>query len=190
MFKSKQRRAAQCAATLENLQAALNGEYNAKARYLEFAVQADAEGFRPVGSLFRAAALAEDIHADNHKQVIAKMGAAPFVKFDIPEVNSTRENLLAAIRGESYEHDEMYPAFIAQARADAQPAAERTFAFAMTAEAEHARLFAAALNGLDQPRVSARNYFVCNGCGYTCDQPEFDQCPVCSTPVIKFQVVN
>ena len=190
MFNSKPSGPAECAATLENLQAALNGEWNAKARYIQFAVQANAEGFGPVASLFRAAALAEGIHADNHKQVIAKMGQTPFVKFEIPEVNSTRENLQAAIRGETHERDEMYPAFIAQARADAHAAAERTFALALTAEAEHARLYTAALSDLENMRGAARTYYVCQVCGYTTEQPDFDLCPACSTPVEEFQEVS
>lgn len=190
MSNAKQSGAAECAATLENLQAALNGEWNAKARYIQFAVQANAEGFGPVASLFRAAALAEGIHADNHKKVIAKMGQTPFVKFEIPEVNSTRENLEAAIRGESYERDEMYPAFIAQARADAHAAAERTFAWAMAAEAEHARLYTSALDDLENMRRAARAYCVCPVCGYTSERPDFELCPACSTPVEEFQEVS
>ena len=44
------------AATLANLQAAYDGECNARAKYTAFAVKAIAEGFRDVASLFRAAA--------------------------------------------------------------------------------------------------------------------------------------
>jgi len=61
---------------------------NAKARYQQFAAKADEEGYGPVASLFRAAAMAEGIHADNHRKVIVKLGASPFVKFEIPDVKS------------------------------------------------------------------------------------------------------
>ena len=187
MFNSKKPGAAKSAATLENLQAALSGEMNAKARYQQFAAKADEEGYGAVASLFRAAALAEGIHAGNHGKVIVKLGDAPLVKFEIPDVKSTRENLEAAIRGEIYERDEMYPAFIEQARADSQAAAEHTFALAMAVEAEHARLYTAALNNLEQMRGGARTYYVCPVCGFTSEQPEFELCPVCSTPVEQFQ---
>ena len=60
--------------TLENLQAAFNGESNAHARYLAFADKADQEGYGEVGSLFRAAAKAEEVHAANHAVVIKKLG--------------------------------------------------------------------------------------------------------------------
>ena len=190
MFGFNKPEAAKPSATLDNLQAALSGEMNAKARYQQFAAKADEEGYGPVASLFRAAAMAEGIHADNHRKVIVKLGAPPFVNFEIPDVKSTRENLEAAIHGEVYERDEMYPAFVKQARADAVPAAEHTFSLALSVEAEHARLYTAALNTLDQLRGVARTYYVCPVCGWTSEQPEFDLCPVCSTPVEQFQEVR
>ena len=52
------RGAAAATPTLDNLQAAFNGESNAHARYLAFADKADQEGYGEVGSLFRAAAKA------------------------------------------------------------------------------------------------------------------------------------
>ena len=42
-------------ATLDNLQAAYNGESNASAKYAAFAKKADEEGYGQVASLFRAA---------------------------------------------------------------------------------------------------------------------------------------
>ena len=47
---------ARAATTLENMQAAFNGESNAHAKYLAFAARADSEGYGEVASLFRAAA--------------------------------------------------------------------------------------------------------------------------------------
>ena len=43
---------AHAATTLENMQAAFNGESNAHARYVAFAAQADKEGYAEVASLF------------------------------------------------------------------------------------------------------------------------------------------
>ncbi|HET6169841.1 MAG TPA: ferritin family protein, partial [Terracidiphilus sp.] len=50
--------------TIRNLLAAYQGELNTQVRYRSFAAQADAEGLYGIGSLFRAAARAEQIHAD------------------------------------------------------------------------------------------------------------------------------
>ena len=100
--------------TLDNLQAGFNGESNAHSRYLAFAEKAGQEGYGEVASLFRAAAKAEEVHAANHAAVIKKMGGTAQAKIETPVVKSTKENLEAAIKGESYERDTMYPEFLKQ----------------------------------------------------------------------------
>src|SRR5579863_3519741 len=84
--------------TLENLQAAYNGETNAHFRYLSFARGADEEGFAPVASLFRAAAQSEEIHAKNHAEVIRELGAEPKADVAAVVIRSTFENLKEAIQ--------------------------------------------------------------------------------------------
>ena len=83
--------------TLENLQAAFNGESNANAKYLAFAKRADEEGYKKAASLFRAAARAEAIHFANHAVVIKKLGGTPEADIKTPEVGSTVENLKAVV---------------------------------------------------------------------------------------------
>ncbi len=175
--------------TLANLQAAFNGESNAHAKYLAFALKADQEGYKQVASLFRAAARAEEIHANNHAAVIRKLGATPECKIDPPVVKSTRENLKVAIEGETYERDVMYPAFIKVAQEERNTAALRTFQFALEAETEHARLYLTALENLEQMKTTAV-FYVCAVCGYTVEKMEFDRCPVCHHPKEKFEKIN
>lgn len=129
------------AQTLGNLQTALNGERNPHLRYLAFAEKADQEGDGAVAGLFRAAAAAEAAHGDNHEQVIRQLGGTLNLRRDAPVVKSTRENLEAAINGESYEHQKMYPEFIGQARKDAYVPAIVRPTQAKNTEQEHARLF-------------------------------------------------
>lgn len=176
-------------ATLKNLQAAYNGESNAHARYLVFAVKADEEGFAGVASLFRAAARAEKIHADNHAAVIRKMNADPLAKIEAAPVHSTRENLMAAIEGETYERDVMYPQFIKAAQQESQAGAIRTFNYALEAESEHARLFADALAELPSRRART-TYLVCAVCGFTTEKLESDRCPVCNNPKERFETIS
>lgn len=142
------------AQTLENLQTALNGERNPHLRYLAFAEKADQEGDGAVASLFRAAAAAEAVHGDNHEQVIRQLGGTPNLRRDTPVVKSTRENLEAAINGESYEHQKMYPEFIGPAPKDAYVPAIVRPTQAKKTEQEHARLFSEALNNLDRLKGS------------------------------------
>lgn len=174
------------ASTLDNLQTAYNGESNASACYLAFAARADVEGYGPVASLFRAAARAEAIHANNHARVVREMGAEPIAKIDTPVVNSTHVNLEAAIRGESHERDEMYPGFIRQARLDDNAAAVDTFHLAREVEAEHAKLYTVALRELDRRHGAGVAYYVCPVCGFTSAKADFEDCPVCATLTEEF----
>ena len=175
--------------TLENLQTAFNGESNAHARYLAFAVKADQQGYGGVASLFRAAARAEEIHAANHLAEIQKLGGSAQAKIDSPEVKSTKENLEVSIRGERYERDIMYPDFYKQARAVGNNDAFRTFNYAREAEAEHAKLFEEAYSNLDNMRGKT-TYYVCTVCGFTTTNLDFAKCHTCFSAKEKFVAVT
>jgi len=176
--------------TLENLQTAFNGESNAKARYLAFAQKAEADGYGKVASLFRAAARAEEIHAANHAEVIRKLGATPAADVKTPEVKSTAENLEAAIKGESYERDTMYPDFLKQAREESAKDAVRTFNLAKEAEAEHAKLYTEASQNLPTWKTTTQPFYVCPSCGFTTGTLNFDKCPVDFVSREKFIAVS
>lgn len=178
------------AATLANMQTAFNGESNANARYKAFARKADAEGYTQVASLFRAAAEAEQIHAAAHAKVIAALGGKATADVKAPEVKTTAENLKAALEGETYERDTMYPAFITEATAGKLTAAVRSLTLAKTAEAEHAKLYKSALDNLEQWRGGAKPFYVCSVCGFTSIAKISGKCPSCFSPADKFIVVE
>ncbi len=157
--------------TEKNLQDAFAGESQANRKYLAFAKKAEAEGFKQAAKLFRAAAAAETIHAHNH---LRELGA----------VKSTRENLLEAINGESYEFQKMYPRMIADARAEENAGALRTFNYANDVEKVHAALYQKALDSLG--RNAETDYYVCQVCGYTAEG-ELDECPVCKAKKQAFK---
>jgi rubrerythrin len=182
--------AAAPASTLDNLQAAFNGESNAHARYLAFAQKADAEGYAQAAALFRAAARAEEIHAANHAVVIKKLGGTPSANIEKPVVKSTKENLEAAIKGESYERDTMYPEFLKKARADRNADAIQTFNYAKSAETEHARLYTEALNNLDKMKAKGVTYYVCTVCGFTTTKIDFSKCPSCFNSKDKYVAIS
>lgn len=165
--------------TVENLQAAFDGESNANRKYLAYAKKADEEGYGEVASLFRAAAKAEEIHANNHAAVIRKLGAEPKANIKTPQVRSTRENLKDAIAGEEYERDTMYPEFIAEAKTSNNIDALQTFSYAIKTEAEHARLYTEALAKLEKLKGAHKQYYVCLVCGYTAEKLNFAICLVC-----------
>lgn len=176
--------------TIDNLQTAFNGERNAHHRYVAFAKKADEEGFGEVASLFRAAARAEEIHANNHAAVIRKLGVEPKATIETPTVASTQENLQVAIAGETYERDQMYPAFITQAKTSKNSEAIRTFTWALKTEAEHARLYSEALKDLDKRRGKSRIYYICGVCGYTTENLNFLRCLVCGVTKDRYTAIS
>ena len=175
--------------TLDNLNAAFQGESNAAHRYEAFAKKADTEGHSQSARLFRAAAKAESIHKENHKQAILALGGKiKDFKLDELKVGTTAENLQAAIKGESYERDTMYPDFLKQAKADEAKEATRTFLYAEKAEAEHAKLYQEALDNLGQKQDAP--IYVCKVCGYTTTKLPERNCPSCRESVSEYEKIN
>lgn len=182
---------ARAATTLENMEAAFNGESNAHLRYLAFAQRAESEGYGEVASLFRAAARAEEIHAANHAEVIKEMGAIPQARIETLTVQTTRENLEAALKGETWERDTMYPGFQKQAQSDGNTRALRSLDYARTAETEHARLFTEALANLEKLKGTSHTvFYVCPTCGFTTRDANFTKCPSCFTAKGGFELVS
>lgn len=161
--------------TLENLKAAFAGESQANRRYLAFAKKADGEGFKQAAKLFRAAAEAETVHALKH---LAAMDG----------IKSTKENLEAAISGETFEFQKMYPEMIKQAETDGEKGALNSFTYANAVEEVHAGLFKNAFNNLSG--LKEEDIWVCPVCGNTFVGSAPDKCPVCATPKNKFMLIK
>lgn len=159
--------------TTENLKAAFAGESQANHRYLAFAKKADQEGFSQVAKLFRAAADAETMHALKHLSVLG--------------VGSTADNLKAAIEGETYEHSQMYPEFIKEARAEGNTDAVNSFWRANEVEQIHAGLYQQALEVLgNNPQV---DIYVCQVCGNTIEGAPPETCPICGAKKEDFKLI-
>jgi len=161
--------------TGENLSSAFAGESQANRKYLAFARQAEEEGYAQIAKLFRAAAEAETVHAHNH---FREMGG----------VKSTKENLEAAISGESYEFQKMYPMMIEDAKAEKQNKALKSFSLANEVEKIHAELYKAALDKLG--KNEATDYYVCQVCGNTVEGGAPDECPICGAKKRAFRKVE
>lgn len=163
--------------TTENLKEAFAGESQASTTYRAYARKAEQEGHPGIAKLFCAASAAEVVHARNHLDVMAG-------------IKSTEENLKAAISGENMEHVRMYPEFIAQAKKEELPKAERTFEWARKVEIIHESLYKAALEALQSGKAPAREYYVCQVCGNTVEDEAPDKCPVCGAPKSQFKQIE
>jgi len=162
--------------SLDDLRAAFAGESQASQRYLNFALQADKEGFPQVAKLFRAAAAAERVHAGNHMRAAG-------------DVKTTLENLEASVAGENYEVVAMYPEFIQHATQEDNKKATTTFTWAREVEQVHEGLYRKAQETLGKETESF-DYYVCPVCGFTHERNAPDKCPVCGTPGARFQKIE
>jgi len=161
--------------TEKNLKDAFAGESQANRKYLAFARKAQQDGYSQVAKLFRAAAEAETVHAHSHLRALKG-------------VKSTVDNLKEAIGGETYEFQSMYPPMIETAKAEGDKAAERSFTYANEVEKVHAALYQKALDNLD--KLETVDYYVCDVCGYTCENEAPDVCPVCGAKAKVFFKVS
>ena len=157
------------AMTEQNLSAALAGESQAHVKYLAFAEAARREGKVNVARLFEAVSYAELVHATNHFRALGGVGA-------------TVANLQAALGGESFEIDQMYPAYTAVAESQGETRALRSMNYALEAEKIHAVIYKdtgekVAAGG----DFTAEAVFICPICGHTVIGSAPDKCPVCNT---------
>ena len=159
--------------TKENLSDAFAGESQANQKYRAFAKAAEKDGYKNIAKLFRTTAEAERIHAEGHLKAMDSIG-------------STIENLKAAIAGETYETDEMYPPMFKQAEADDHKA-KRMFKYALGVEAVHAQLYKLALEAVERGEdLTETEFYLCPVCGHIEFGKPSEECPVCGAKADKY----
>jgi rubrerythrin len=172
-----------------DLRSAFGGESQAHMRYVIYAGKAKEEGLDNISRLFTAISDAERVHASHHFATMGDVGGAFLVASMAGfGLGTTSENLDVAIEGETFEINEMYPAYRAVAKDQGEEAAEESFKWAYLSEKTHAKLFKkakeAAQGGKDMELGTVQ---VCQTCGYTLDGDAPDKCPVCLEPKESFK---
>jgi len=161
--------------TEDNLKNAFAGESQAHMRYLIFAKKAEEQGFPNVARLFRAISYAEQVHATNHYDVLGM-------------IRGSTDNLQVAIDGETYEVNDMYPAFNAVAKLQEEKGAERTTDWALQAEKVHAGMYQKAKQAVENNKdIKLGSVYICDTCGYTVEGEPPNRCPVCGASKEKFR---
>jgi rubrerythrin len=164
--------------SVDNLKTAFAGESMANRRYLAFGKKADQEGFPGIAKLFRGAAAAETVHANNHLRAMDGL-------------KGTAENLEVAIAGEHYEVVTMYPNMHAEAVEEGDKRATQSFNYALSVEKIHEALYRQAAEALSQGKdIPEVEYYVCPVCGNTHIGPMEGRCPICNTPGEKFEKIT
>jgi rubrerythrin len=115
------------------------------------------------------------VHATNHLKVLEL-------------IRSSADNLQAAIDGETYEVEEMYPAFKAVAELQKETGGQRSTRWALEAEKVHAGMYQrakqAVINGED---IQIGTIYICQKCGYTVEGKAPERCPICGAPAEEFR---
>jgi len=154
--------------TEENLKAAFAGESQAHMKYKIFSEAAKKEGKANISRLFEAISYAEQVHAANHLKVLGG-------------IKKTPENLDTAIAGETFEVEEMYPAYNKEAKLQGEKEAEKSTHYALEAEKIHAQMYKKAKESAAKNKdIQIGDIYICPICGYTVEGQAPDFCPVCA----------
>lgn len=158
----------------KSLQEAFAGESMAHMKYLIFSEEAEKKGYKNLARLFKAISYAEFVHARNHAKEIGIVG-------------DTVENIKAAIEGETFEVEEMYPAYNAIAELQGEEGAKKSIHYAIEAEKIHAEMYRKAEEMAKQGKdVEIKEIYICPVCGYTHEGEPPANCPVCGAPKETF----
>lgn len=168
--------------TLVNLLKAFAGESQARNKYEYFAKVAQKEGYRDIAEHFQRAANNEKQHAKMELVLHNRMVSESENNF-----GDTKENLQAAIDGESYENTTMYPDFAQIAKDEGYKEAARLFSGIGKIEVEHEKMYKMLLERLeaDAEFVSEdeEEAWICEVCGHVhYGKKALKSCPVCKHP--------
>ncbi len=167
--------------TEQNMINAFGGESQANMRYLHFSVKAAKDGYPNVERLFKAIAYAEYVHAGDHYRVLKHLDegrvANSMAAFG---PGDTEKNLGLAVAGETFEIEEMYPAYMEVAEMQGEKNAYRSFMWSYETEKKHKALFEKAKDAVGGGKdVELGTVHVCDICGYTVEGEAPDECPLC-----------
>ncbi|MEW6571985.1 MAG: rubrerythrin family protein [Nitrospirota bacterium] len=161
--------------TKENLKSAFSGESQAHMKYLIFSDKAEEEGFSNIARLFKAIAFAERVHASNHLNALNGS-------------NLTIDNLDIAIEGETFEVNEMYPAYKAVAELQDEKKAVKSMHYALEAEKIHSALYSEAKEAVKSGKdMEIGEINICPVCGHTVVGKAPERCPICGIQGDKFK---
>jgi len=170
--------------TEANLKAAFAGESKARAGYVRFASKAKEEGHGAAALYFETTAVNEYEHAKIWLKFIGGVEpAAGAVNEQQIKVGSTKDNLQAAINGETFENTEMYPSFAKAAQEEGFDAIARLFEQVSEIEKTHADYFKVLLGRLDSAAAAPASpeKWKCGKCGFLSSEKDAPAlCPVCN----------
>lgn len=166
--------------TEKNLMAAFIGESEARNKYTYFASKAKKEGYEQISALFKETADNEKEHAE--------------LWFDyLNGINDTESNLQAAMDGEEYEYENMYPEFAKVAKEEGFLEIAKKFELVAKIEEKHYERYKRLLENVVNDEVFTKktgiSVWKCRNCGNIVvakSAPEV--CPVCEHSQAYFEL--
>ena len=184
--------------TLKVLTQAFIGESQARNRYTFYSKKAKKEGYIQISNIFNETAEQEKEHATQlftMIQAIRKEENEIEVNASAPLIfGDTKANLKAAIEGELYEKDIMYPDFAKIALEEGYEPFSKQLESIAIAEGHHAERYGKLLKVLEDGSVFKKNQpvvWVCAECGYIHvgeEAPEI--CPSCKHDQGYYYLMN
>lgn len=163
---------------LERLLEKYNKQSNANARYLAFAQKAADEGYGAVASLYRATAMAEQVHFEQDAVEITKLGGVPKATIVLPPIGTTEENLKTSVAGETREKEAQNKVLSDKKQRGEEITALDSITMAVINN--HLAWYMKAskeLGGWKDP--VGHPFFVCPVCGNIVTIPPKDHCSIC-----------
>jgi rubrerythrin len=182
--------------TLKNLAKAYLGECQARNRYTFYSKVAQKEGYEQISEIFSLTADQEKTHAKRLFEFINKIKEGNddmVIETPVPNVyGSTIENIKAAIAGETYETETMYPEFAKVATEEGYTDIANHLKAIAIAEKNHKERYEKLLENLENNTVFKKGtdtWWVCRECGYIHFGPEAPkECPSCNHPQGFYQI--
>ncbi len=185
--------------TIKNLAKAFIGESQARNRYTFYAKVAKNEGYEQINEIFLETAEQEREHAKWLFRLINQLKTD--IKEDITEftvdgvvpttLGNTIENLKAAIAGEHYEYETMYPEFANVAEKEGYTKIAIRLRAIAIAEKHHETRYNKLKKEVENKTVFKKDkkvFWVCRKCGYLHEgnnPPKM--CPACDHPSNYYQ---
>ena len=168
--------------TKKNLETAFAGESMARNKYTYFASVARKAGYEQIAALFEETA--------NNEKEHAKLWAKQLELIS----QETKDNLIAAAKGENYENTIMYPTMEKEAREEGHEEIARLFKEVTEVERAHEARYKKLLANIENGEVFKKpevKRWKCANCGYIHEGTEApDVCPACSHPQAYFEVLE
>ncbi len=184
--------------TISVLQEAFKVEMIAHKIYVGYTSKALSEEYPNIAYLFHSFSYSENIHSDNYKRILAKLGhEAESIQTEI-QVYDTKSNLQEAAQNEMRKIESTYPVFIKELETEACEEAIINCMYSWKSHQQHEQKVKeiANLSGIFFGALSSHieglklDFYVCRVCGSTIDKAPHFPCVICNRSMSHYHKIE